>query len=169
MARLKLSFAVLGMFGVLGCACAGRARPPASSPSVPTTVTIGPDVATAIPSSSPAAEPPGIERADAGVLTPADEAVLKAATIRARSCLAKANVRGRVEMKIVLSDEGRPAPEPLAYDDRTVPGAAVRCINAALAQGRYSRPGTQTKEGTTKRFILLRVEAGLDPVEYQVD
>ncbi len=109
-----------------------------------------------------------VEPEDPGVLAPADAPLLKSSTERARTCLGKAKVKGRVHVKVSLSDEGRPSAEPLDAD-RWVPGMVVKCVLGALAQGRYTRPGTKTPEGITKRFILVRIEFGMEPQEYQVD
>jgi hypothetical protein len=186
---------VLAFAGLFAAAC-GASKPsppspspspsPASTPSTPTAALVGSAAPHPSASSTEAAESKGeltkeqlqrfvqagfeasrAEPEDPGVIAVADRPLLKSSKWRAQLCLSKAKVRGSVKAKISLSDEGKPSAEPLSTD-REIPAAVVRCILDALAYGRYTRPGTQTKEGITKRFIHVRVEQGMEE-EYSVD
>jgi len=112
--------------------------------------------------SPPAPKVDDDSREDPGTIAPADAAKLEAAKKNAEHCLRKEKAWGKMDVKLVLADDGKPTVWVLLADDR-IPAKVAKCAVTALEQGRYAAPGT------TKRYFLVRIDARPEPQEYQVD
>ncbi len=110
-----------------------------------------------------------VEPVDPGVVATSDRSLLETATQRAHACVASAKLVVRLLFRITLADDGTPHAELVRVEGGPLTASVSTCALRALEVGHYTKPGTATPQGPTKRFILVHVDQLPAPQEYQVD